>query len=405
MADSHSSHHSPAALKNPGSYQVSSGVRGLFLLFAAIGVLSFLFGVSKQPQHAWASFVQNHFYFLSLGIGGLFFASVQWASSAMWSAPVRRLAESFTSYLPVAAVAFIVLCLGGLPHLYEWTHAEAVQGDPMLSGKAGYLNVSFFVIRNLIVFGAWIYFAKKMIGNSLAQDASADFAYTQKNQRLSPAFLIVFAVTFTMMSFDLLMSIDARWFSTIYGVYCFAGLFYSTLALVCLLTLKLKCKGHLDAFVNDNHYHDLGKFMFAFTVFWAYIGFSQFMLIWYANLPEETGYYIRRLSGGWIGVSLFLLVGKFILPFFMLLPRDAKRNPKILGAVACFMMVAQWIDMLWLVQPEFYSEGPRLNWIDLGVTLGFTGLFGFSVSRFLGRHNVVAIGDPRLIESVTHHHQ
>jgi hypothetical protein len=167
----------------------------------------------------------------------------------------------------------------------------------------------------------------------------------------------------------------------------------------------VKSKGKLDGIVNDNHLHDLGKFMFAFTVFWAYIGFSQFMLIWYANLPEETGYFIHRFHGQWMYVSAFLLVGKFLLPFFVLLPRDAKRNPQILCFVGVFMLFAQWIDVLWMVQPEFFKDGPQLGWIEAGITLGFLGVFGLTVSRFLAKYNVVAIGDPRLPEAVFHHHQ
>ena len=159
--------------------------------------------------------------------------------------------------------------------------------------------------------------------------------------------------------------------------------------------------------MNENHLHDLGKFMFAFTVFWAYIGFSQFMLIWYANLPEETVYFIHRFHGGWLYVSVFLLLGKFWTPFFLLLPRDSKaQRQDALDCRRCFMMFAQWIDVMWMVQPEFFKEGPRFGWIEIGVALGLLG--GFSmlvVSRFLAKNNIVAIGDPMLAESVFHHHQ
>src|SRR5262249_42676084 len=157
----------------------------------------------------------------------------------------------------------------------------------------------------------------------------------------------------------------------------FAGLFYANLASTCLLTLYLKSKGKLEGIVNDNHLHDLGKFMFAFTIFWAYIGFSQFMLIWYANLPEETGYFIHRFADCWFYVSVFLLVGKFMTPFFLLLPRDSKRNPKVLAVTGVFMLFAQWIDVLWMVQPQFFKEGPQVGFIEIGMLLGFIGIFGW----------------------------
>jgi hypothetical protein len=171
------------------------------------------------------------------------------------------------------------------------------------------------------------------------------------------------------------------------------------------MTVVLKRKGVLQGIVNDNHLHDLGKFMFAFTVFWAYIGFSQFMLIWYANLPEETGFFMRRMDHGWLAVSIFLLVGKFITPFVCLLPRDNKRSEKVLLGVGGFMLFAQWVDMLWLIQPEMGKTAPTVGWIEIGLLVGFIGLFGTAVSRFLSQHNAVAVGDPRLAESVFHHHQ
>ena len=392
------------SIKNPGSFAVSSQAKILMAVLALVGIATFAAGLKLNPERTWASFVQNHFYFMSLGLGGMFFAAIQWLTGAMWSAPVRRVSESFTAYLPFVIVSFLVLYFG-VPNLYLWSHADHVVGDLVLEGKSSYLNSTFFAIRNFIAIGVWLIFTYKMVGNSLAQDKSGDPVFTAKNRVLAPAFLILFALTFTMASFDQLMSLDPHWFSTMFGVYCFAGLFYSNLAATCLLALYLKSKGKLEGIMNDNHFHDLGQFMFAFTVFWAYIGFSQFMLIWYANLPEETGYFIKRFHGGWFYVSAFLLVGKFLVPFFSLLPREAKRNPRILAGVGVFMLIAQWIDVLWMVQPEFFAEGPRFGLTEVGITLGFLGIFGLCVSRFLAKHNVVAIGDPRLAESVFHHHQ
>jgi hypothetical protein len=393
-----------ATLKNPGNFQVSDSVTKALYAFVAVGVAIFLVSLKMDPVRAWTSFVMNHFYFMSIGLGGLFFATLQWITGAMWSAPIRRVSEALTAYIPFVFVTFAILYLG-VPQLYLWSHLEHVQGDLVLEGKSSYLSVGFFVIRNLFAIGLWVFFAWKMIGNSLAQDSTRDYRWTDKNRFLSPIFMMVFSLTFTMVSFDQMMSLDPHWFSTIFGVYCFAGLIYSTLATVCLLTLFLKAKGKLEGLVNENHLHDLGKFMFAFTVFWAYIGFSQFMLIWYANLPEETGYFIRRMQDGWMGVSVFLLVGKFLIPFLILMPREAKRNQKILGYMGVFMLLAQWVDVLWMVQPEFFKDGPRVGLPEIGVTVGFVGVFGLLVSRFLAKHNVVAIGDPRLEESVFHHHQ
>jgi len=396
--------HGSHEIRNPGPFEVSGGIKTLFLIFVAIGIASFAYGVTQDPHRAWAGFLLNHFYFMSLGLGGLFIAAIQWLTSAMWSAPIRRVAESFTAYLPVAVVTGVILYFG-IHHLYIWDDSSLVASDLVLKGKAGWLSKNAFVIRDVIAIIIWILFAKKMIGNSIAQDTSKDVGLTLKNRALSPMFLIIFGLSFTMAAFDLLMSLDPHWYSTMFGVYCFAGLFYSSLALTCLITLYFRSKGKLDGIVNENHLHDLGKFMFAFTVFWAYIGFSQFMLIWYANLPEETTYFIHRFTGNWMYVSIFLLVGKFMVPFFLLLPRDAKRSDKMLAIVGVWMMIAQWIDVMWMVQPEFFKEGPQFGIIEIGTTLGFLGLFGIMVSRFFAKHNIVAIGDPMLEKSVFHHHQ
>ncbi len=390
-------------IPNPGKFQVPSGLRNVFIGLLVAGLVAAGLAYAKDPARFWPALVHNHFYFLSLALGGLFFAAIQWVTGAMWSAPVRRLAESFTAFLPWLLVTFAILFFG-LKDLYKWTNHDLVAGDIMLSGKQAYLNVPFFVVRNVLAILLWIAFAGKMIGNSIRQDETKDPAITGRNRVFGPIFLMVFAITFTLTAFDLLMSLDPYWFSTMFGVYCFAGLFYSTLALVAIVTVYLKRKGALDGIVNDNHLHDLGKFMFAFTVFWAYIGFSQFMLIWYANLPEETGYFLHRMTPAWKAVSAFLLFGKFFTVFVMLLPRGNKRDPRVLFGVGWFMLVAQWIDILWLIQPEFFTS-PKFGWVEAGVLAAFAGAFGLAMFRFLGRHNIVAIGDPRLAESVLHHHQ
>ena len=391
-------------IQNPGKFETPANIKTTLLVFTAFGIASFAFGLVSDPGRAWMSFIQNHFFFMSLAVGGLFFATLQWITGAMWSAPVRRICEAFSSYLPFALLTVIVLYFG-IHHLYSWSNPSVVAGDPILVGKSGYLSSTFFMVRNVLSVVIWIVFARAMVKNSLAQDTTRDSKLTLRNRVIGPIFLILFALTYTMSSFDQIMSLDPHWYSTMFGIYCFAGLFYTVLAVTCLLTIYLMSKGRLTGIVNENHLHDIGKFMFAFTIFYAYIGFSQFLLIWYANLPEETGYYIKRFHESWFYVSCFLVAGKFATPFVFLLPRDSKRNPKILVGVAIFMVIANWIDILWMVQPEFFTDGPRIGIIEIGMTLGFLGVFGLFVANFLAKNNIVAIGDPRLAESVHHHHQ
>lgn len=405
-----SHHNSHPAIKDPGSFTTPGTLKSVFTVFAVIGVLVFAFGLLKFPEQTWFSFVHNHFYFYSLAIGGVFFAATQFVTSAMWSAPVRRLAESFSAFLPGSLVSFVVLYFG-IHHLYVWSHPDHVSESLVLQGKSGYLSTGFFMVRNIVAILILWFFSKKLVGNSLAQDTSKDPALTEKNRSLSPGFLILFAIGYTMAAFDQMMSLDPHWFSTMFGVYCFAGMFYAVFALTTILTIYLKRQGALTGIVNDNHMHDLGKFMFAFTVFYAYIGFSQFMLIWYANIPEETVYYMHRFNGKWLYVSVFLLAGKFAVPFFALMPRGNKRDDCVLWYVAWFMLIAHWIDLLWVTQPEMkhggheLSQGPTVGLIEIGVTLGFVGFFGLAIFSFLQKNKIVAIGDPKLTESVFEHDQ
>lgn len=394
---------SSASIHNPGPFRAPGALKGVFGALTLIGVAAFLIALKTNPDRAWTSLVINHFFFFGIAICGLFFAAIQWLTSAMWSTSIRRIMEAFAAYLPFALITLIVIFFG-MHHLYHWTHPEAVQGDAILESKAGYLSVKFFIIRNLVAFGIWFYFAKRLIGNSLKQDQTGDASLTTKNKTLAPLFIVTFAITFTMASFDLLMSLDPHWFSTMFGVYTFAGSLYASLAAMCLFALYLK-RRHLAAFITDEHMHDLGKFMFAFTIFWAYIAVSQFLLIWYANLPEETGYFLRRTTeGGWAWLSIFLLVGKFFVPFFLLMSRRSKRNHKLMIFAAIWMLASHWLDLAWMVQPEFFKEGPQVGWVELGVFAGCAGVFGILVFAFLGRNNAVAARDPYMAEAL-HHHQ
>lgn len=397
--------HATEELRSPGPLLISGRLKAALWVSLLFGVIVFVGALlSAEPKRAWSGLIINHFFFTGIAIGSLFFVAIQWVTGAMWSAPVRRLSEAFTSYLPWALIPLGLLFLG-MHDAYHWSHHDVVEADPILKGKASYLNIPFFVLRNVLALGLWVFFARKMVGGSLSQDSTGDIKETIRNRFWSPIFIIVFALTFTMVSFDQLMSLDPHWFSTIFGVYCFSGVFYAALAALAIIVITLRRQGVISQFVNENHIHDIGKLMFAFTVFWAYIGFSQFMLIWYANLPEETGYFLKRFDHDWIYVSVFLLLGKFMGPFFLLLPRDAKRDETHVYRVAWFMLFAEWVDIVWMVGPEFYETGPQGFLIDLGIGLGFLGGFGLVVGRFLGRHNIVAIGDPKLHQSVFHHHQ
>jgi hypothetical protein len=390
------------AIKNPGPLNVSNRTKGLSAVLMFIGVAAFAIALMTNKERAWHAYLTGYFYFFILGIGGLFFAAVNFVAKAGWVVNVRRFSEALTSFLPVAFGGAVVLLAGG-KSLYAWMDSAKVAADPLLEHKSGYLNPTFFIIRLLVFFGLWMLFRSKLVGGSLEQDKTGDDSITHRSVGWGIAFLLTFALSFSLFGVDLLMSLDYRWFSTIFGVYLFAGLFQSTMATMILMIIHCMKKGLLKGFVTDDHLHDLGKYLFAFTVFWAYIAYSQYMLIWYANLPEETIFYMPRVTGSWMYVTAALLLFKFVVPFLALLPRWAKRSHTHLTAVCVLILIMQYVDLYWLIYPTYNSETVVFGLPEIGCFLGFAGAFAFMVSRFLGTNSIVPVKDPRQFES-NHHH-
>lgn len=388
-------------VQKPRAFHFAPRLRRVSLLLVGMGTLAFVLGLLTAPERAWANFLVDYYFWLCIGLAGIFFAALQHITGATWSIPVRRVAEVFSAYLPVAAVLFVVL-LFGLQTLYEWTDPAALAHDPLLHEKAAYLNIPFFVVRHLLLLGVVGGAGWWMVRNSTRQDMTGDGALSRMNVRIAAPFLILFAWLFSFVSIDLLMSLSPHWFSTIFGVYCWAGLFYSGLAMLTVWVIALRRNGCLAQYVSVEHYHGLGKFMWAFVVFWAYIAFSQFMLIWYANLPEETPYLLQRVTGPWRPVSMALMIAKFWLPFFLIISQKGKRSERWLFVVALWFLAAQWLDVYWLVFPTFFAT-PCFGWMEIGMFGGFAGLFLFSVGTYLQRVAVVAYRDPQIVEGMSHH--
>ncbi len=382
-------------ITQPPSLQKLSVV---FMFLGAVSLLgSFLLEDSQKTASAYlVSFV----YFLFLSLGALFFLSVQYVTNAVWSVNLRRVMESLSAYLPFSAVLLIPLVYYG-QYLYEWFHPSHVENDPLLMGKTAYLNVPFFLIRLILFFGGWLVFYKKFIQFSRRQSAEGSMLWMEKAKKYSVGFLLFFVLSFSFLSVDLLMSLDAHWFSTIFGVYTFAGSFQSALALMILLTVYMipRSKGQ----ITKDHLHDLGKFLMGMTLFWAYIAFSQYMLIWYANLPEETTFFVPRSKGPWMWVSISLIVFKFAVPFVCLLPRWVKRNTAAVSSLSVLILIMQYVDIYWLVYPSLDGKTLRWDLLDLGFFLGFLGLFVHSVFKFFSQHSAVPVRDPMSGQSAKHH--
>ncbi len=368
-----------------------------------LGAVAFVFGLLLGFQdRVWHAYLMSYFYFVLLSLGALFFISTQYVSKAAWSVNIRRLSESLIPFLSIAVILTLPLLYGAFS-LYDWLDPEKVAKDHLLMHKTPYLNFPFFVFRLALFFGGWIFFGKKLINFSLRQDQDGDFQWTNRSIKYSIAFLLFFSFSLSFFSIDFLMSLDAHWFSTIFGVYVFAGLFQSIFAVLILLAVHTMRQEAYKKFINENHLHDLGKFLLAATIFWAYIAFSQYMLIWYANLPEETTFFISRSKGAWAFVSIFLLLFKFVVPFILLLPRWVKRNEKALVSIAFLILLMQMVDIYWLVYPHFNPEFPYFGLLEALIFLGFAGLFIRSVFNFLHKHSPIPLKDPYGKESTKHH--
>ncbi len=397
------SHDHPVHVPAPGEFKPSQNLKTICAVFMFLGILALVFGAFSQPARIWLSTLTSFYYFMSISIVSLFFISLQYITHAGWVVNVRRVFESMTNFIPIGFVVAIVIALLGGSHLYHWMDAEHVAHDAILTHKKAYLNVPFFIIRTVIFFVGWMLFKKVIVGWSVKQDESKDESITLKLIPKSVMFIIFFALSFSLFSVDFVMSLEPHWFSTIFGVYGLSAGLQAGLAFAIILTVFLMKKGLLKGLVNENHLHDLGKYLFGFTVFWAYIAFSQFMLIWYANLPEETIFYQHRMEGAWAQVGLFLILFKFIVPFLALLTRKAKRSPYFLVAVSVLVLVMHYVDLYFIIYPNIFKTSVPFSLWEILIFVGFLGAFLGSCLSFLSKNPLVPVGDPRIKESTSHH--
>ncbi len=402
---SHPAHHHPPVLKASSLWLPTEHSWRRFpaigLVMAALGLGgSLAMGLlSHDGRHQlWHSWLTASLFVLSIALGALFFVLVQHATQAGWSVTVRRLAENVMGTLPYLALLWVPL-LFGMHDLFHWTHADAVAKDHLLQHKAPYLNTPFFLIRTLICFGVWSLLALWFGRQSRLQDETGDREITRRMRRRSAPALLLYALTVTFFAFDWVMSLNPHWYSTIFGLYVFAGAVMAFLAVLSLIILSQR--ELLARVVSSEHQHDIAKLLFGFVAFWAYMAFSQYLLIWYANLPEETGFYAQRLNGAWGEMSLALAVLHFVVPFFFLLPRTIKRHPKALAAAAIWLLVLHFFDLYWLVMPNLHVEGIAPSLLDLTTLIGSLGVFVAAFGRLLPRQALVPLRDPRLPESLT----
>jgi len=384
-----------ATLQKAGVALMALGAVGLAAAYALHG-----------QERFFADYLLGFWYFAGISVTMVFFSALQFLARAGWSSSIRRIAENFTGFVPFIGIALIPIVINLMGHHSIY---ECASTDPILIKKAAYLNPTFFIVRLALYCLLWIGMVRYIVGNSVKQDnAGADITPTRRNWKRSAPWVLVFAITITFASFDLLMSLEPHWFSTIWGVYSFAGHFAASLAIITLMVIALYKRGLMREYITMEHFHDLGKLMFAFSVFWAYIAFSQYFIIWYANLPEETVYFTTRTSNGWELFGLLLVLFHFVLPFILLLRQDVKRNTMVLTIAAIVILISHFIDLVWIIMPavaKVTTQTPTdaimmFGWSEFTGVCFFGGVFLFLAARNYKKRSAVAFNDPLINEAL-----
>jgi hypothetical protein len=404
----------------PGSYK--KWTMGLI----GVGIIALLYGLVvfhpfTHPEHGenvnstrfWAVLLQNCTFWLLVVNASMFFIGVTTLAMGGWQVAMRRVPEAISSVVPVLGIicfAILMIIVWGDRHdIYHWVDAEAVAKDKILNGKKGFLNPVFFSVFSAITIFLWWFLGKKMRQLSLESDNSGhmDFEtgdrWVKKNILYASFFIVIFGLTVgSTIPWLWLMSIDAHWYSTMYSWYTFASTFVAGMSLIALFIVFLKNRGQLE-YVTDEHVHDVGKFMFAFSVFWTYLWFSQYMLIWYANIPEETGYYKIRVQGPFRGIFFLNLILNFVCPLLILMKKSSKRNYTLLTFMAILIIFGHWIDFWQMVMPGTLKEKAELMPFEFGVAALFIGIIMWRVGDYFAKHPLTPQNHPFLKESMIHH--
>ncbi len=382
-------------------------LKNLMITGVVVGALCTIFGFVTESQRAWVNYLINFYYFVSLGLSGAVIVAIASLTNASWAAPFKRIPEAFTKFLPIGFLLGLGLIVG-IHSIYEWSHADIVAKDELLQLKQAFLNTKFYIVRLFIFFGVWIFTTKMLTKLSYKQDKKLNDSITGQIVKWSAIFLVTFGFSYSLASFDWIMSVKPHWFSTIFGVYTFSGMFVNGFAVITFTLIWLQERGYLADIITEDIYHDLGKFLFGFATFWAYIWLSQFLLIWYSNIPEETMYYTTRYHHTWDWLFIFNFAINWFIPFLALMTRKSKRSKFVLKRVAVLLIIGHWLDIYLMVAPDVYEHAhitnPSIGLIEIGMSIGFGSLFFIVVANALSKQSLVAVNDPYIEEGI-HLHQ
>lgn len=391
-------------------FEFSGKLKTWTLIAIVLGVLAIAFGLlTGQQERTFANLLLMAYYFTCVCATGLFFLALQYVSQSGWPTGLLRIPQAMSNVLPIASIILFAVCAAGLltHNLYHHWNGEGLTDpsspnyDALIAGKASFLNVPFFLTRLAVFLSAYSFFAWLFAKYTKGQELEGGLVYHDKNFKWSAIFLIVFGFTTPIWAFDTIMSLEAHWFSTMFGWYNFSAMWVSGLCVITLLVIFLKKTGHLS-WVNENHLHDLGKYIFAFSIFWAYIWFSQFVLIYYANMPEETVYFYKRLEPEYLPWFWLNIIINFAAPLLILMTRDSKRQMNTLMVVCILLLCGHWLDYYMMIMPGTVESNPGFGIIEIGTAIGFVGLFTFFTLNQLSKRSLVTTNHPLLQESINH---
>ena len=366
----------------------------------AIGVLSFIIGFFTDSQRTWANYLLNNYYFVSIAIGAAFFIGIQYIAQAGWSAAFKRIPEAMTAYLPFAAVFFLLLFFG-MHSLYHWSHEGIAETDELIAHKQPYLNLPFFFIRVIVFFGLWILMTRLIRKISIREDVEGGLSYFYKSEQYSKILIFIIAISFTLFAIDMLMSLEAHWFSTLYAAKSFISAFYHGSTIITLIVIILHRIGHMKM-LNNSHLHDFSRYIFMLAIIWGYFNFSQFMLIWYGNIPEETTFFVHRWHGAFKIMFFANILINWFLPFIVLMPRKTSRSKPVLVPVILILMAGQYMELYYDIWPAVLEDA-KFGLLEIGTFVGYLGLFALVTATALSKANLVPKNHPYLEESVYHH--
>lgn len=381
-------------------YTFSPKLKYVTLALICIGVLTVIFGFFFRSEKTWANLLLNNYYFVSIAIGATFFYAIQYITQSGWSAQFQRVPLAIGAYLIIAGI-LILLLIFGMDSLYHWSHSDAAMHDAIIEHKRPYLNIPFFFVRIIVFFLLWILMTRLLQMTSIKEDQVNGLKYFNRSELYSKIYIFILAITFSLFTFDLIMSIDVHWFSTVFAIKNFVSGFYHSVAIIVLFVIALNGKGYYKN-LNRSHLHSFSKYIFILGIIWVYLLFVEYLVIWIANIQEETIYFVPRIQGKWKILFFLNIILNWLVPFFVLMGDKAKQSKRVILFICAILIIGQWVDLYLQIMPGTLGEF-KIGLIEIGIFTGYIGLFALVVGKSLSKMPLIPKNHPYLKESNNYH--